>query len=121
MNNPQFTQSELTWITTLRNQLGFPVPEPVSNLDGHMLTTISAPGVPQGKVVSLMRWVDGYLQIHSLPAAQLEHLDLFMTMPYATNVLWSSAMIIEDPAMRAENENWRNNDGKTLLRFFNEC
>ena len=271
MNNPQFTQSELTWITVLRNELDLPVPEPVTNLDGQLLTTISTPGVPQGKVVSLMRWVDGrhytetslrphhakawgqltgrmhqfaaqwtppddfkrfhwdwegqlgngvlrtpvdevvasmpievqepfiiiskqlrdvlesigkgcgaygmihsdmylenvlfkagkprlidfedcgfgywmldigivlaqfrwsdqwsqirdafldgYLQMHSLPAAQLEHLELFMAMPYATNVLWASAMIIEDPAMKAENEKWRDTDGKNLLRFFNE-
>ena len=51
MNNPQFTQSELVWITALRNGLGLPIPEPVSNLDGHLLTTISIPGVPQEKVV----------------------------------------------------------------------
>ena len=270
-NNPQFTQSELTWITALNKELGLPVPEPVSNLDGHLITTISTPGVPQGKVVSLMRWVDGrhyaetslrphhakawgqltgrmhqfaaqwtppddfkrfhwdwdgqlgngvlrtpvnevvasmpidiqkpftiiskqlkdvlksigkgpdafgmihsdmylenvlfkagkprlidfedcgfgywmldigivlaqfrwtdqwerireafldgYLQMHSLPALQLEQIDLFMAMPTATNVLWASAMILEDPAMRAENEKWRDKDGKNLLRFFNK-
>jgi Ser/Thr protein kinase RdoA (MazF antagonist) len=270
MNNPQFTQSELTWLTVLRSKLGLPVPEPVQNLDGQLLTTVSTPGLPQGKVVSLMRWVDGrhyaetsiqpyhakawgqltgsmhqfaaqwtppddfnrfhwdwdgqlgngvlrtpvdqavasmpieiqepfiiiskqlkdamesigkgpdaygmihsdmyldnvlfkagkprlidfedcgfgywmldigivlaqfrwtdqwnlihdaflegYLQMHNLSAVQLEQLDLFMAMPYATNVLWASAMILEDPAMRAENEKWREIDGKILLRFFN--
>jgi hypothetical protein len=43
-----------------------------------------------------------------------------MAMPTATNVLWASAMILEDPAMRAENEKWRDKDGKNLLRFFNK-
>jgi len=59
MNNPQFTQSELAWVAILRSEAGLPVPEPVPTLDGQLLTTITTPGVPQGKVVSLMRWVDG--------------------------------------------------------------
>ena len=271
MNNPQFTQSELAWVAILRNEAGLPVPEPVPTLDGQLLTTISTPGVPQGKVVSLMRWVDGrqfaekslrlyharawgqltgrlhrfaaqwyppddfkrfdwdwdgqlgngvlrtpvdelvasmpialqepfkqisqqikdvlesfgkgpdaygmihsdmylenvlfkteeprlidfedcgfghwmldigivlsqfrwmdqwphirdtflegYTQMHTLPDEQLEQLDLFMAMPHATNVLWASAFLQEDPAMTAENEKWRDKDGENLLRYFKE-
>lgn len=271
MNNPQFTQSELTWLATLRSEAGLPVPEPVPTLDGRMLITVTTPGVPQGRVISLMRWVDGrqiaernmtpqharswggltgrlhkfaagwappdgfkrfnwdwdgllgnsvlrtpvdeliasmpvafqepfekvslqtkvvmesfgkgpdaygmihsdmflenvlfkdgeprlidfedcgfghwmldigivlaqfrwmdrwpqirdafldgYKQMQTLPIEQLEKLDLFMAVPHAINVLWASAFIQADPAMTAENEKWRDNDGKKLLRYFKE-
>jgi Ser/Thr protein kinase RdoA (MazF antagonist) len=59
MNNPVFTLSELTWLAALRHEAGLPVPEPVPTLDGELLTTITTPGIPHGRVVSLMRWVDG--------------------------------------------------------------
>jgi Ser/Thr protein kinase RdoA (MazF antagonist) len=50
---------ELTWLDALRQEAGLPVPEPVPTLDGKLLTKISTPGVPHGKVVSLMRWING--------------------------------------------------------------
>ena len=52
--------SELTWLTALSREAGLPVPEPVPTLDGRLLTTITTPGVPRGRHVSLMRWVDGH-------------------------------------------------------------
>jgi Ser/Thr protein kinase RdoA (MazF antagonist) len=51
--------SELVWLAALSREAGLPVPEPVPTLDGRLLTTVTTPGVPQGRVVSLMRWVDG--------------------------------------------------------------
>lgn len=51
--------SELTWLTALRQQGGFPVPEPVLTLDGKPLTKIATPGVPRERHVTLMRWLDG--------------------------------------------------------------
>jgi Ser/Thr protein kinase RdoA (MazF antagonist) len=51
--------SELTWLAALRREANLPVPEPVRTLDGHLFTKVATPGVPQGRVVSLMRWVDG--------------------------------------------------------------
>jgi len=59
MNDPEATLSELTWLSALRYGAGLPVPEPVPTLDGRLLTTIKTPGVPNERVVSLMRWVDG--------------------------------------------------------------
>lgn len=59
MNNPEFTRSELAWLAVLRDEGGLPVPEPVRTQDGRLLTTITMPGISQGRVVSLMRWVDG--------------------------------------------------------------
>lgn len=50
--------SELTWLAALRGE-DLPVPEPVPTLDGRLFTRVATPGVPQGRVVSLMRWIDG--------------------------------------------------------------
>ena len=260
--------SELTWLDALSREAGLPVPEPVPTLDRKLLTTIATPGVPQGRHVSLMRWVDGrqltkglrphhvrawgklvarlhqfaagwqppegfkrphwdwdgqlgqgvlrhptdelidsmpeefqepfkavsgrvrdvmasfgkgpdaygmvhadmylenvlfkagepriidfedcgysywmfdigtalaqwpwttdfpwirdafldgYGQVRTLAEAQLKHLDLFMAAHHATMVLWASAFIRSDPAMRAEYEGWRNREGNKLLRYF---
>ena len=84
-----------------------------------------------GIVLAQFRWMDkwaqirdafleGYSQMHTLPVEQLGQLDLFMAMPHATNVLWASAFIKEDPAMTDENEKWRDKDGESLLRYFRE-
>jgi hypothetical protein len=37
---------------------------------------------------------------------------------HATMVLWSSAFIRSDPAMRDEYEEWRSEEGKKLQRYF---
>jgi len=52
--------SELAWLAALRREADLPVPEPVPTLDGRLLTKVTTPGVPHGRVVSLMRWIDGY-------------------------------------------------------------
>ncbi len=52
-------QSELTWLRALSQEAGLPVPEPVPTLTGELFTRIVTPGVPNGRVVTLMRWVEG--------------------------------------------------------------
>lgn len=61
---------------------------------------------------------EGYAQIRSLPDSQFKHLDLFMAAQCATMVLWASAFIQNDPALRLEYEAWRNKEGHKLLRYF---
>jgi Ser/Thr protein kinase RdoA (MazF antagonist) len=56
----QAVSSELTWLAALSQDAGLPVPEPIPTLDGKLLTTITIPDVPQGKIVSIMRWIDGH-------------------------------------------------------------
>lgn len=51
--------SELTWLAALQHEAGLSVPAPVATPDGKLLTTIVTPGMPNGRVVSLMRWLDG--------------------------------------------------------------
>jgi len=268
-SNAEGIASELTWLAALRAEAGIPVPEPIPTVDGKLLTRIVTPGVPEGKYVSLMRWVDGrrltvksmrplhlkawgqlvgrlhqfaagwqapegferpvwdwhgqlgegvlryptdeliasmpphfqepfklvseqtrevmesfgkgpyaygmihadmflenvlfkkgepriidfedcgfgywmfdigvvlaqwpwtedfplvrdsffdgYSSVRVLPDEQLKHLDLFMAAQHATMVLWSSAFIRNDPGMLEEYEEWRNDEGNKLLRYF---
>jgi len=59
MGDTEAITSELTWLTALNQAAGLPVPAPVSTPDGKLLATIVTPGMPHGRVVSLMRWLDG--------------------------------------------------------------
>jgi len=59
-SNYEGIQGELTWLAALRNEAGLPVPEPVPTREGKLLIHIKTPGVPQGKYISIMRWVDGH-------------------------------------------------------------
>ncbi len=59
IGDTQAINSELTWLAALTKEAGLPVPQPVPTLDGRLLITITTPGVPHGRVVSLMRWIDG--------------------------------------------------------------
>jgi Ser/Thr protein kinase RdoA (MazF antagonist) len=51
--------SELAWLSALRHQAGLAVPEPVLSLEGAPLVTVSAPGIPEPRVCSLLRWING--------------------------------------------------------------
>ncbi len=50
---------ELAWLAALSQDAGLPVPAPLLTPDGQRLATIATPGIPGGKVVSVMRWLDG--------------------------------------------------------------
>jgi len=50
---------EMTWLAALSAEGGLPVPAPVPTLDGKLCLTIATPGIPDGRIVSLMRWIDG--------------------------------------------------------------
>lgn len=59
MDDFEAVQSELIFLTALRQEAGLPVPEPVPTIDGKMLIKVDALGVPGGRIVTLMRWLDG--------------------------------------------------------------
>ena len=64
-------------------------------------------------------FLEGYTQIRPIPDSQLKHLDLFIAAHHATMVIWASAFILHDPAMKEEHEAWRTKDGDSMLRYFN--
>jgi Ser/Thr protein kinase RdoA (MazF antagonist) len=58
-SNAEWVEAELTWLTALSQEAGLPVPQPVSTLNGEYLIKVATPGVRQGRLVSMMRWLDG--------------------------------------------------------------
>ena len=64
--NVQGVASELTWLTALSRDAGIAVREPIATLDGELLIKVSTPGVPDGRIVSLMRWLDGRLLTNNM-------------------------------------------------------
>jgi Ser/Thr protein kinase RdoA (MazF antagonist) len=58
-------RSELRWLTALRADTDLLVPEPLLTGDGELTTTASAPGVPQPRICSVLRWMDGRVHTHS--------------------------------------------------------
>jgi Ser/Thr protein kinase RdoA (MazF antagonist) len=52
-------RSELRWLMALRAQTDLLVPEPLLTRGGELTTTASAPGVPQPRTCSVLRWMDG--------------------------------------------------------------
>ena len=59
VDNWEITKGEMTWLAALSREAGLPVPEPVPALDGELQVRVGTPGMPGGRIVSLMRWIDG--------------------------------------------------------------
>jgi Ser/Thr protein kinase RdoA (MazF antagonist) len=59
ISDPDTIDSELTWLAALNQEAGLPVPTPVMTPDGKTVTHIVTPGVPNGRNISVMRWLDG--------------------------------------------------------------
>ena len=55
--------SELDWLTALRADTGLSVPEPIRTTNGKLTTAAASPDVPEPRVCSLLRWMDG--RVHS--------------------------------------------------------
>lgn len=58
-NHWEGVKGEMTWLAALSREAGIPVPEPVPTLEGELLIRIATPGMPEERIVSLMRWIDG--------------------------------------------------------------
>lgn len=51
-------------------------------------------------------FLEGYQEVHDLPADQWRHLDLFIAAWHAYEILWAGAMIEQHPQHRAGNAAW---------------
>jgi Ser/Thr protein kinase RdoA (MazF antagonist) len=87
-NNADTIASELTWLTALNQEAGLPVPAPVATLDGELLATIVSPGIPNGRVVSLMRWLDGQRLHQGLRPKHLTALGQVVAQMHAFSAGW---------------------------------
>jgi Ser/Thr protein kinase RdoA (MazF antagonist) len=59
MSDIDAVESELIWLEALKREVGLPVPAPICTMEGKLLTTVTTPGIPRGRVVSMLRWLDG--------------------------------------------------------------
>ena len=88
MGDAEAIASELTWLAALNQEAGLPVPAPVSTPDGKLLATIVIPGIPHGRVVSLMRWLDGQRFHHGLRPKHLMALGQVVARLHAFSAGW---------------------------------
>jgi Ser/Thr protein kinase RdoA (MazF antagonist) len=52
---------EMEWLAAICSEAGLPVPQPVRNLNGKLLSQISIPGIPGARDCTLLRWLKGRL------------------------------------------------------------
>ena len=88
MGDAEAVASELTWLAALNHEAGLPVPAPVSTPDGKLLATLVTPGMPQGRVVSLMRWLDGQRFHHGLRPKHLTALGQVVARLHTFSAGW---------------------------------
>lgn len=129
-------QSELIFLDAMR-KADLPVPAPVSRSDGKLLTILNTPGVPDGKIVSLIRWVDGRKLSQGLQPAHFRALGRMIARLHKFSAIWQppegferpvwdwegqlGGRYFKDPVVQVEHEKWRNREGGKLLRYLQHC
>jgi Ser/Thr protein kinase RdoA (MazF antagonist) len=86
---PEAIRSELRWLAALRRDTALGVPEPVSTLDGALLTTVTAVGVPEARHCVLFRWLDGRFLHDGLTPAHLALVGAFMARLHEHTAHWT--------------------------------
>jgi Ser/Thr protein kinase RdoA (MazF antagonist) len=88
MDDQNATRSELIWLTALDQEAGLAVPAPVPTIDGHLLTRITTPGIPHGRVVPLMCWLDGRVMNQGLRPKHIQALGNVMARLHGFASSW---------------------------------
>ena len=55
----EYIHSEMIWLEALVKEAGLPVPAPVRTVDGDFVIKIASENIPQGRCVTLLRWLNG--------------------------------------------------------------
>lgn len=66
-NSWDYAMGEMTWLAALSDGACLAVPAPVPTRDGELMTRIKTPGIPDGRIVSVMRWIEGRKPMKPLP------------------------------------------------------
>jgi Ser/Thr protein kinase RdoA (MazF antagonist) len=88
MGNQEAIASEITWLAALNREAELPVPAPVAAPDGRLLVKIFTPGFPNGRVVTLMRWLDGRKIQKGLQPAHLTLLGKVVAQMHNFSAAW---------------------------------
>jgi Ser/Thr protein kinase RdoA (MazF antagonist) len=79
--------SELTWLAALR-KAGLPVPEPVPTHNGDLYTIANASGVPEPRVCSLLRWMNGRFYGDNPQSQHIATVGRLMARLHAHSAVW---------------------------------
>ena len=88
MDDTDAIASELTFLAALDKEAGLPVPAPVSSPEGKLFTRVVTPGIPDGRVVSVMRWLDGRRYYHGLRPKHLTALGQVVAQMHNFSAGW---------------------------------
>jgi len=111
MGDEQAIASELTWLTALNQEAGLPVPAPIKTIDGQILTKIVTPGIPQGRVVSMMCWLNGRNLKNGLKPQHLRALGRVVAQMHNFSADWQPPAGFSRPQW-----NWESQLGGSMFR-----
>lgn len=89
MGDAEAIVSELTWLTAMSQKARLPVPAPVSTPDGKLVVKIVTPSIPRGRIVSLLRWLDGRSFAKGLRPKHLTALGKVVANLHAFSATWT--------------------------------
>ena len=88
MDDEEAIASELSWLIALSQEAGLPVPAPVPTPNGEHLVRIVTPEMPHGKIVTLLRWLDGRRLDSQLRPPHLTALGQVVARLHASAASW---------------------------------
>ena len=71
-------ETELCWLLALRQDTELEIPIPVQTGEGHLVIAVSTAAIPNGRYVSLLKWIDGNLIGERPTLKSLRQLGTFM-------------------------------------------
>ena len=97
MDDSAAIASEMVWLTALNQEAGLPVPAPLPMPGGELLARIATPGIPNGRIVSVMRWVDGQRLERGLRPKHLMALGQVVAQMHTFSANWQPPADFERP------------------------
>lgn len=82
--------SELAWLAALDREAGLPVPAPVSTTDGGLFASIVTPAFPDGRLISMLRWLNGRKIQKGLRPAHLTAFGRVVAQLHDFSVSWET-------------------------------
>ena len=88
MGDTEAIASELMWLAALSHEAGLSVPAPIPVADGNLIANIITPGIPRGRIVSLMRWLDGRKILNGLRSNHMRALGEAVAQMHTFSAEW---------------------------------
>jgi len=85
-----YIHSEMLWLKALVEDAGLPVPAPVRTLEGDFVIKIVTDNMPQGRCVTLLRWLKGRKLSKSLRPNHLIALGRLIAQLHAFSSTWQA-------------------------------